>query len=152
MLFLWKRKDVLCVGVCPITVEHDCAACICEGVFKTVVNSNADFDMAEKTQRGRLFVQEKRIWTTKKHQKKQWSMFVGKCCKAQRNCYPKKYGNPNSTNNSLAHSEEMLDNETLQATTRSSHDVRGQVKARTILCCYARETGRIRVHEMSCYQ
>ena len=53
-----KRKGVLCVGVCSITVEQDCAACIHEGVLKAVANSNADLDMAQKIQRGRLFVQE----------------------------------------------------------------------------------------------
>ena len=37
---------ILCVGVYSITVEQDCAACICEGVLKTVANSNADYDMA----------------------------------------------------------------------------------------------------------
>ena len=46
------------------TVEQDCAACICEGVLKTVANSNADLDMAQKIQR-RVSVQEKMIWTTK---------------------------------------------------------------------------------------
>ena len=56
----WKRKCVFCVRVCSITVKHDCAACICEGVLKTVTNSNADLGMAQEIQRGRLFVQEKR--------------------------------------------------------------------------------------------
>ena len=37
-----------------------------------------------------------------------------------------KSGIPDSTNNSLAHAEH--DNETLQATTRSSHNDRGQAK------------------------
>ena len=44
----WKIKAVLCVGVCSITVEQDCAACICEGILKAVANSNADLDMAKK--------------------------------------------------------------------------------------------------------
>ena len=48
-----------------MTVEQDCAACICEGVRKAVANSNADLDMAQKIQRGRLFVQEERIRTIK---------------------------------------------------------------------------------------
>ena len=52
-------------GVCSITVEQDCAACICVGVLKTAVNGNADSDMAHKIQSGRLFVKEKRIWTAK---------------------------------------------------------------------------------------
>ena len=33
-----------------VTVEQDCAACICE-VLKTVANSNADLDMTQKSQR-----------------------------------------------------------------------------------------------------
>ena len=39
--------------------------CIYEGILKAVANSNADLDMAQEIQRGRLFVHEKRIWTTK---------------------------------------------------------------------------------------
>ena len=35
----WKRKGVLCVGVCSIIDEQDCAACICEGVLKTVATA-----------------------------------------------------------------------------------------------------------------
>ena len=46
-----------------------------------------------------------------------------------------KSGNPDSTNNSLAHPEEMLDNETLQATARSGHIGRGQVKTQTKMTC-----------------
>ena len=61
----WKRRCALCAGVSLITVEQDCAAYICEGVLKTVVSCNADLDMAQKIQSGRLFVQEERIWTTK---------------------------------------------------------------------------------------
>ena len=57
----WKIKGVLCVGVCSITVEQDCAACICEGVLKTVANGNGDLDMVQRLQRERLFVQEKKI-------------------------------------------------------------------------------------------
>ena len=71
----WKRTGVLCAGVCSITVEQDCAACILEAL-KTVANSNADLNMSQKIQRRRLSVQVKRIWTTKKRQKRQLSMFV----------------------------------------------------------------------------
>ena len=39
-----------------------------------------------------------------------------------------KSGNPDSTNNRLAHPEETLDNETLHVTTRSGHNGRGQAK------------------------
>ena len=61
----WKIKGVLCVGVCSITVEQDCVAFICQGVVKADADCNADLDMAHKIQSGRLFVQEKRIWTMK---------------------------------------------------------------------------------------
>ena len=43
--------------------------------------------------------------------------------------------NLDSTNNSLAHPEETLENETIQATTRSGHNGRGQAKAQTELAC-----------------
>ena len=65
MPFTGREKVVLCVGVFSITVEKDCAACICEGVLNVVSISNADLDMAQKIKRSRLFVQDKRIWTTK---------------------------------------------------------------------------------------
>ena len=39
-----------------------------------------------------------------------------------------KSGDPDSTNNSLAHYVETLNNESLQATTRSDYDGRGQAK------------------------
>ena len=42
-------------------------------------------------------------------------------------------GNPDSTNNSLAHAEETPDNEALRATRRSGHYGGGQVKAQTEL-------------------
>ena len=61
----WMRIGVLCVGVCSITVEQDCAACICEGVLNEIANRNVDLDMAKQIQRGRLFQLKNRIWTTK---------------------------------------------------------------------------------------
>ena len=54
-----------------------------------------------------------------------------------------KRGKPDSTNNSLAHSEETLDNENLQATTRSGHNSRGQAKAQTELTCAVSQAERI---------
>ena len=42
------------------TVQH-----ACDRVLKAVANSNADLDMAQKIQRGRIFVLEKSILTTK---------------------------------------------------------------------------------------
>ena len=126
----WKSKCALGVGVCSIEdCEQDCAACICERVLKTVANSNADLDMAEKIQRGRLFVQEKRILMNKNIRRD------GRACSEENLAKPKgivrknKSGEPDSTNNSLAHPEEMLDNESLQATTHSGPNGRGQAKA-----------------------
>ena len=48
-----------------------------------------------------------------------------------------------STNNSLAHPEETLNNETLQATVRSGHNGRGQAKAQTELTCDVSQAERI---------
>ena len=50
---------------------------------------------------------------------------------------------PDSTNNSLAHPEEMLDNESLQATSRSGHNGRGQAKAQTELTCAVSQAERM---------
>ena len=126
MPFTGREKGVLYVGVCSITVEQDCAACICEGVLKAVANSNADLDMAQKFQRGRLFVQEKRTWTTKNLTR------VGRACSLKNLAKPKEIvtqnnsEKPDYTNNSLAHPEETLDNEPPRATTHSGHNSRGQ--------------------------
>ena len=54
-----------------------------------------------------------------------------------------KSGNPDSTDNSLAHPEEVLDNETLQAITRSGHIGRGQAKTQTELTCAVSQAKRI---------
>ena len=78
-----EKKGALCIGVYSITVELDCAPCICEGVLKAVASSNADLDMALKIQRGRLFVLEKMISITK-NITRQMRVFVKKSCKAQR--------------------------------------------------------------------
>ena len=62
------REKAFCVleYVRSQSSQQDCAAYICEEFLKTVTNSNADLDMAQELQRGgRLFVPEKRIWTTK---------------------------------------------------------------------------------------
>ena len=58
-------------------------------------------------------------------------MFVKNVAKPKEIVKKNKCGNPDSTNNSFAHPEEMLDNETLQATTRSVQNGRGQAKAKT---------------------
>ena len=51
--------------------------------------------------------------------------------------------NQDSTNDGLAHPEEMLDSEALQATTRSGHNDRGQAKVQTELTCAVSQTERI---------
>ena len=58
------REKAFCVLEYAQSQSNKTAACICEGVLKTATNSNADLDMMQKIQRGRLFVQEKWIWTT----------------------------------------------------------------------------------------
>ena len=52
-------------------------------------------------------------------------------------------GNPDFTNDSLAHPEETFDNETLQTTTRSGHNGRGQAKAQTELTSAVSQAERI---------
>ena len=59
-----------------------------------------------------------------------------------------KSGNPDSTINSLVHPDEMLDNSTLQATTRSGHNGRGQVKAQTELMCAMSQGNRMNMYEI----
>ena len=129
----WKRKGILCVGACLITVDQDCAACIYDEVLKTVANSNANLEIAQKIQRGRMFVQEKMIWTTQNIIGDGRACFPQKIAKPNEIVRMNKSGNPDSTNNSLVHPEETLDNEALQATTRSGHNGRGQAKAQTVL-------------------
>ena len=80
-----------CVGVCSITVEQDYAASICEGVLKTVANSNADLGMA---QRGRLFVQEKKNWVTKNIRRDCRAYLYKKSCKAKTNRYEEQVWKP----------------------------------------------------------
>ena len=59
-------------------------------------------------------------------------------------------GYPDSTNNSLAHPEETLDNETLQTTARSDHNGKEQTKAQTELTCAVSQAERIlNICEMS---
>ena len=50
---------------------------------------------------------------------------------------------PDSTNNSLAHPEATLGNETLRATTRSGHNGRGQAEEKTELTCAVSQAERI---------
>ena len=63
-----EREKAFCVleNARSQSSQQDCAACICEGVLNTIASRNPDLDMAQKIQIGRLFVQEKRIWMTKK--------------------------------------------------------------------------------------
>ena len=62
-------------------------------------------------------------------------VFVKNCVMPKEIVIKIKSGNPDATNNCLACNEEALDNETLQATTRSGHTDRGQAKAQTELTC-----------------
>ena len=52
-------------------------------------------------------------------------------------------GNPDSTNNSLAHPEKTLFNETLQASTHSGSNGRGQAKTQTKDTCAMSQAGCI---------
>ena len=42
------REKALCVLEYALSVEQDCAACICKGVLKAVTNSNPDLHMTQK--------------------------------------------------------------------------------------------------------
>ena len=70
-------------------------------------------------------------------------MFVKNLAKPKEITAKNKYRNPYSTNNSLAHHDKTLDNETLQATTRSGHNGTGQAKAQTDLMCSMSQARRI---------
>ena len=59
-------------------------------------------------------------------------MFIKYLAKPKEIATKNKPGNPDSTN-SLAFSEETLDNESLQDTTGSGHNGRGQAKAQIFL-------------------
>ena len=61
-----------------MTVEQDCAACICEGVLKTVANSNADLDRAKQFKE-KVCAGEKDL-DDQKHQKRRSSVFFEKSC------------------------------------------------------------------------
>ena len=96
------------VGVCSITVEQDSAACICEGVLKAVANSNVDLDMAPKMKEEGFLCMRKgsgRPKTSEVMVKR-----VGALQSPPKNYMKNKSGNPDSTNNSLAHPEETHDN------------------------------------------
>ena len=70
-------------------------------------------------------------------------MFIKESRIAQKIAMMNKSGYPDSTNNCLAHPEETLDNENLQATTNSDHDGRGQYKAQADLMCSVSQTERV---------
>ena len=70
-------------------------------------------------------------------------MFIKNLAKPKEIVTKNKSGNSYSTNNSLAHPEETLDNETLQATTSSGHNSRGQTKTQAELTCAVSQAERI---------
>ena len=70
-------------------------------------------------------------------------MFVKNLARPKEIVTKNKSGNPDSTNNSLANSEETLDNETLQATTRLGNNGRGQAYAQAEYTCAVSQAERI---------
>ena len=70
-------------------------------------------------------------------------MFIKYLAKPKEIVTKNKSGRQDSTNNSLAHPEETLDSETLQATTRSGHGDRGQTKVQTELMCVVSQAEQI---------
>ena len=75
------------------------------------------------------------IWTTKNIKRDGLVCSQKNLAKPTEIVKKNKSGNPYATNNSLAHPEETVDNETFQATTCSGHNGRRQTKAQTDLTC-----------------
>ena len=82
-----------------------------------------------------MFVLEKRFWTTNNIRKDSRVCSLKNLAKPKEIVTKNKSGNPDFINNSLAHLVETLDNEILQASTRSGHNSRGQEKMQTKLMC-----------------
>ena len=59
-----RKEKAFCVRVCSNTVKQECAVCIYERIHKKCTNCNANLDMAQNVQRGKLSVLGKRNWTT----------------------------------------------------------------------------------------
>ena len=79
-----------------------------------------------------------------KHQKRLSCVFLKKIWHRRKEIVTKnESGNPHSTTNRLAHPEKTFDNETLQATTRSGRNGRGQAKAQTELAYTVSQAERI---------
>ena len=79
-----------------------------------------------------------------KHRKRQSSVFLKKNHGRPKEIVTKnKSGYPDLTNNYLAHPEETLDNEALQATTRPDHNGGGQATAQTQLTCAVSQAERM---------
>ena len=79
----------------------------------------------------------------RKHQKRRSSVFVKYLAKTKEIATKNKSVNQDSTINSLVHPVETLDNETLQATTHSGHNDRGQTTAQTEFTCAVSQVKRI---------
>ena len=124
----------MCVGVCSITVARYCAACTCEGVLKDGIHGNG--------RRKVVCAGEKDLDDQKRH-KRRSSVFVKNPAKPKDIIRKNKFGYPDSTNNSLEHPEESLDNDALQATNRSAHNDNGQAKTQTELTCAVSQAERI---------
>ena len=131
----WKTKCALCVGVCSITVNKTVQHKFVREFSKLSPTAIQIWTWHIKFKRGRLFAQEKRIWTTKNIRRDGRECLYKNLAKPKEVVMKNKSGNSDSTNHSLAHPEETLDNETLQATSRSGHNGRGQAKVQTGLTC-----------------
>ena len=77
------------------------------------------------------------------HQKRRSIVFVKNLAKPKEIVKKNESGNPDSTTSSLVHRKETLDNETLQATTRSGQYGRRQAKAQTELTYAVSQAERI---------
>ena len=134
----------MCVGVCSIIVEQDSAACICEGVLKKSRNQQCRLGHeTHNNSKRKVVCAGEKDQDDKKHQKRRSSVFVKNLAPPKETVMKNMSGNTYSTNNSLAHPEEMLDNETLQATTHSGHNGRRQAIEQTEMTCAMSQAERI---------
>ena len=90
--------------------------------FNEVTNSKADSELEKEIRRRRLPVQSKRIWTTSNSRRKGRVVSPNTLAKPQKVYKKNKYGDPDTSNDSLAGSKETFGNETLQTAGRSGHN------------------------------
>ena len=99
-LSLICHKEGKCAGVCSITIEQDCATCICDS-SQSSRQQQCGFGHGTNNSKRKVFVHEKRICSV-------LCVSYENLAEPNEVVTKNKYGNTDSTNNSLAHPEEML--------------------------------------------